>query len=95
VTPCAWRRGLPRAADVLKKKGYNTGGRRRGGFAPDLKTNEEALQLILAAIEKAGYKAARTFFIALDPAASEFYSEKEKKYVLEARAVSASARRRW
>ncbi len=69
--------------DVLKKKGYNTAVGDEGGFAPDLKTNEEALQLILTAIEKAGYKAGQDIFIALDPAASEFYSEKEKKYVLE------------
>jgi enolase len=68
--------------DVLKKKGYNTAVGDEGGFAPDLKTNEEALQLILTAVEKAGYKAGQDIFIALDPAASEFYSEKEKKYIL-------------
>jgi enolase len=69
--------------DVLKKKGYNTAVGDEGGFAPDLKTNEEALQLILTAIEKAGYKPGQDIFIALDPAASEFYSEQEKQYVLE------------
>ena len=69
--------------DVLKKKGYNTAVGDEGGFAPDLKSNEEALQLILTAIEKAGYKAGQDIFIALDPAASEFYSEKEKRYILE------------
>jgi len=68
--------------DVLKKKGYNTAVGDEGGFAPDLKTNEEALQLILTAVEKAGYRAGQDIFIALDPAASEFYSEKEKKYIL-------------
>ena len=69
--------------DVLKKKGYNTAVGDEGGFAPDLKTNEEALQLILTAVEKAGYKVGQDIFIALDPAASEFYSEKEKCYILE------------
>ena len=59
--------------DVLKKKGYNTAVGDEGGFAPDLKTNEEALQLILSAVEKAGYKAGQDIFIALDPAASEFF----------------------
>ena len=69
--------------DVLKKKGYNTAVGDEGGFAPNLKTNEEALQLILTAVEKAGYKPGQDVFIALDPAASEFYSEKEKRYILE------------
>ena len=69
--------------DVLKKKGYNTAVGDEGGFAPDLKSNEEALQFILTAVEKAGYKAGQDIFIALDPAASEFYSEKEKRYILE------------
>ncbi|HEX7551456.1 MAG TPA: phosphopyruvate hydratase [Candidatus Methylomirabilis sp.] len=69
--------------DVLKKKGYNTAVGDEGGFAPNLKTNEEALQLILTAVEKAGYKPGQDIFIALDPAASEFYLEKEKRYILE------------
>jgi enolase len=69
--------------DVLKKKGYNTAVGDEGGFAPDLKSNEEALQLILTAVEKAGYKPGQDIFIALDPAASEFYSEKEQRYILE------------
>jgi enolase len=67
--------------DVLRKKGYNTGVGDEGGFAPDLKSNEEAVQLILTAIEKAGYKPGVDIFLALDPAASEFYSG--GKYVLE------------
>jgi enolase len=67
--------------DVLRKKGYNTGVGDEGGFAPDLKTNEEAVQLILTAIEKAGYKPGVDIFLALDPAASEFYSD--GRYVLE------------
>jgi enolase len=66
---------------VLKKKGYNTAVGDEGGFAPDLKTNEEAVQLILTAIEKAGYRPGADIFLALDPAASEFYAE--GRYVLE------------
>ncbi|HSB81676.1 MAG TPA: phosphopyruvate hydratase [Candidatus Methylomirabilis sp.] len=66
---------------VLKKKGYNTAVGDEGGFAPDLKTNEEAVQLILAAIEKAGYTPGTDVFLALDPAASEFYTD--GRYVLE------------
>jgi enolase len=66
---------------VLKQKGYNTAVGDEGGFAPDLKTNEEAIQLILAAIEKAGYRPGADFFLALDPAASELYTD--GRYVLE------------
>jgi enolase len=66
---------------VLKKKGYNTAVGDEGGFAPDLKTNEEAVQLILTAIEKAGYRPGADIFLALDPAASEFYVD--GRYVLE------------
>lgn len=60
---------------VLKAKGYNTAVGDEGGFAPNLKSNEEPVELILAAIEKAGYKAGKDIFIALDPAASEFYAD--------------------
>jgi len=60
---------------VLKKKGYNTNVGDEGGFAPSLGSNEEALEVILAAIEKAGYKAGEDIYIALDPAATEFYEE--------------------
>ena len=58
---------------VLKKKGYNTAVGDEGGFAPNLKSNEEAVQVILEAIEKAGYKPGQEVFIGLDAAASEFY----------------------
>jgi enolase len=58
---------------VLKKKGYNTAVGDEGGFAPNLKSNEEAVQVILEAIEKAGYKAGQEVFLGLDAAASEFY----------------------
>ncbi|NPV10593.1 MAG: phosphopyruvate hydratase [Ignavibacteria bacterium] len=66
---------------VLKKKGYNTAVGDEGGFAPNLKSNEEAIEVILEAIEKAGYKPGEDVAIALDPAASEFYDETKKKYV--------------
>ena len=62
---------------VLKKKGYNTAVGDEGGFAPSLKSNDEAVELILDAIEKAGYTAGEQIAIALDPASSEFY-DKEK-----------------
>ena len=64
---------------VLVGKGYNTGVGDEGGFAPDLKSNEEAVEVILEAIEKAGYKAGEQIQLALDPAASEFYEN--GKYV--------------
>jgi enolase len=63
---------------VLKKKGYNTAVGDEGGFAPSLKSNEEALQVIMEAIEKAGYKPGQDVYIALDPAASEMYGEDGK-----------------
>jgi len=68
--------------DVLKKKNYATNVGDEGGFAPNLKSNEEAITIILEAIEKAGYKPGADIFIALDPAASEFYLKKENKYHL-------------
>jgi enolase len=66
---------------VLHKKGYNTAVGDEGGFAPNLKSNEEALEVIIEAIEKANYKAGEQVYIALDPAASEFYDKEKKKYV--------------
>ncbi len=67
---------------VLKARNYNTSVGDEGGFAPDLKSNEEALQVIMEAIEKAGYKAGKEIFIALDPASSEFFDTGKKKYIL-------------
>ncbi|MGD9563617.1 MAG: phosphopyruvate hydratase [Pyrinomonadaceae bacterium] len=64
---------------VLKSRGYSTGVGDEGGFAPNLKSNEEAVETILDAVEKAGYKAGQNVMLALDPAASEFYSN--GKYV--------------
>lgn len=65
---------------VLKKKGYNTAVGDEGGFAPNLKSNEEAITVILEAIEKVGLKAGRDIFIALDPAASEMWDNEKKSY---------------
>jgi len=67
---------------VLKGKGYNTGVGDEGGFAPDLKSHQEAIEVILTAIEKAGYKPGQDVYLALDPAASEFYDSDKNKYVL-------------
>jgi enolase len=66
---------------VLKKKGYNTAVGDEGGFAPNLKSNEEALEVILDAIGKANYKPGEQVYIALDPAASEFFDTDKKKYI--------------
>jgi enolase len=66
--------------NVLKKKGYSTNVGDEGGFAPNIKSNEEALETILMAIESAGYKAGEQIYIALDAAASEFYDEKNHVY---------------
>lgn len=60
---------------VLKEKGYNTGVGDEGGYAPALKSNEEAVEVILMAIEKAGYKPGQDISIALDPAVSEMYED--------------------
>jgi len=64
---------------VLKKRGYNTAVGDEGGFAPSLKSNVEAIELVLEAIQQAGYKPGKDIAIALDPAASEFY--KDGKYI--------------
>ena len=66
---------------VLKKKGYSTSVGDEGGFAPNLKSNEEAIEVILEAIEKAGYKTGKDIGLVLDPAASEFYDGKKKSYI--------------
>jgi enolase len=68
--------------NVLKKKGYSTNVGDEGGFAPNLKSNEEAIQVILQAIEAAKYKPGKDVFIALDPASSEYYIPEEKVYHL-------------
>ena len=66
---------------VLKKKGYNTAVGDEGGFAPSLKSNDEAVELIMDAIEKAGYTPGEQISIALDPASSEFYDKEKQRYV--------------
>jgi enolase len=75
--------------DVLKKKGYNTGLGDEGGFAPNLKSNAEALDVILEAVKAAGYKAGKDVFLAIDVAASEFY--KNGKYHMEAEGAAKSS----
>ncbi|HIE42076.1 MAG TPA: phosphopyruvate hydratase, partial [Nitrospinaceae bacterium] len=67
---------------VLKKGGFNTAVGDEGGFAPDLKSNEHAIEVLIKAVKSAGYKMGKDFFIALDVAASELFSS--KKYTLEA-----------
>ena len=73
------RGDLSQSERRLKSRGYSTGVGDEGGFAPNLKSNEEAVETILEAIDKAGYKAGDNVMLALDPAASEFY--KDGKYV--------------
>jgi enolase len=77
--------------DVLKAKGYSTAVGDEGGFAPNLKSNEEALQTIVEAIEKAGYVPGKDAYIAMDAASSELYNEEDGKYHLEGEGVVKSA----
>lgn len=65
---------------VLKDKGYSTNVGDEGGFAPNIKSNEEAIETVLMAIEKAGYKPGEDMYIAMDAASSEFYNAEEKVY---------------
>ncbi len=67
---------------VLKKQGHSTNVGDEGGFAPNLSSNEEAIKVVLEAIEKAGYKPGEDIYIALDPAASEYYVKEENVYHL-------------
>ena len=83
----SFREGLRMGAEcfqhlkvVLKERGYNTGVGDEGGFAPSLKSNEEALEVIASAVEKAGYKLGQDIFIALDPAASEMWDAQTHRY---------------
>ena len=75
---------------VLKGKGLNTAVGDEGGFAPNLKSNEEAIEVILEATDKAGYKAGEEIFIALDVAASEIYSNGKYHLESEGRILSAN-----
>ena len=65
---------------ILKEKGMNTNVGDEGGYAPDLATNEEAIQVIIEAIKKAGYEPGKDLCIALDCAASEFYDAENNIY---------------
>jgi enolase len=67
---------------VLKDGGYSTNVGDEGGFAPNLKSNDEAVETVLKAIEKAGFKPGDDVYIAMDAAASEFYDKDKKKYIL-------------
>ncbi|MGC8838429.1 MAG: phosphopyruvate hydratase [Anaerolineae bacterium] len=73
---------------VLKQRGYNTNVGDEGGFAPSLKSNEEAVEVILAAIERAGYRPGEEIFLALDPAASEFYEDGKYRLAREGRTLT-------
>jgi phosphopyruvate hydratase len=66
---------------VLKKNGYSTNVGDEGGFAPNIQSNEEAIETVIAAIEAAGFKTGSQVSIAMDPANSELWNDKEKKYV--------------
>lgn len=75
---------------VLQAKKLNTAVGDEGGFAPDLGSNAEALELIMEAIGKAGYEAGKQAFIALDVAATELYDEKKKAYTIDGKAIDAA-----
>jgi enolase len=76
---------------VLSKRGYNTNVGDEGGFAPDLKSNEEALQVLLEAIEKAGYEPGKDVTIALDPAVTELFKDGHYHLEGEGRVLSTEA----
>ena len=76
---------------VLKDKGYNTSVGDEGGFAPNLKSNEEALQVIMEAIKSAGYKAGEDILLALDVAASEIYNDGQYNFTNEKQAIKTAA----
>lgn len=76
---------------VLKDKGLNTAVGDEGGFAPDLPNNAAAMDLILTAIEKAGYKPGEQVFIALDVAATEMYNEKTERYTIDGKEIESAA----
>ncbi len=77
---------------VLKSKGLNTAVGDEGGFAPDLKSNEDAIRVIIEAIKKAGYIPGKDIFLALDVAASELYDPRKKKYVLPGEGVERTSK---
>ncbi len=77
---------------VLKKKGLSTNVGDEGGFAPDLASNEDALKLVMQAIEQAGYKPGEDIVLALDCASTEFYDAKKKRYTLESTGDSLTSK---
>ncbi|MDA7951585.1 MAG: phosphopyruvate hydratase [Pirellulaceae bacterium] len=79
-----------RLKKVLHEKGYNTAVGDEGGFAPNLGSNQEALELIMQAIDQAGYKAGEEVFIALDVAATEIYNPEKKTYSMDGRERSSA-----
>jgi len=76
---------------VLNERGLASSVGDEGGFAPNLKNNEEPLQLMVEAIEKAGYKPGKDIFLAMDPASSEFYDSKKAKYILQSESRELTA----
>jgi enolase len=76
---------------VLKSKKLSTNVGDEGGFAPDLKSNADALEVIIEAIGKAGYEPGKQVFIALDPAASEFYDADKKRYSVDGKQIEPAA----
>ena len=78
-----------RLKEVLKEEKLSTNVGDEGGFAPDLRSNKEALDLIMKAAEKAGYKMGQQVFIALDPAASEFYDQQSRRYLVDGKQLEA------
>jgi len=96
VGACCWADALRMCAEVyhnlakvLKSKGLSTAIGDEGGFAPNLKTSEETIEVIIEAITNAGYRAGEQFFIALDPASTEMYVD--GKYVFEGEGVSRTS----
>src|SRR4029077_16746107 len=75
---------------VLHDKRLNTAVGGEGGFAPDLKSNREAVDLIMTAIEKAGYKPGEQVRIALDPASTEFYNAEKKTYEIDSKQITGA-----
>ncbi|MDH4222041.1 MAG: enolase, partial [candidate division Zixibacteria bacterium] len=69
---------------VLKERNFNTGVGDEGGFAPNLGSNEEGFQVIMEAIDKAGYRSGEDIFLGIDAAASEFYNSEDKLYIFKA-----------
>ena len=76
---------------VLKSRGQSTNVGDEGGFAPNLGSNEEAVEVVIEAIEKAGYKAGDDIYIALDAAASEFYNNEKGVYEFESTGQTLSS----